>query len=108
MPRSYKVASIRLIPKVDGIPSIDQLQPIIFQSCEYKTMSKIFTMSLEHVIGPWQHCAILGRAITNPLVNKLFTVEYADCHGINCYVLSTDIFKAYDPTHVGFILEIMK
>ena len=112
MPKSYKVASTRLIPKVDGIPSIDQLRPITLQSCEYKIMSKIFTKrllgSLEHVIGPWQHCAIPGRAITTPLVNTLSTVEYADCHGINCYVLSTDIFKAYDRTHVGFILEIMK
>jgi len=60
------------------------------------------------VIGPWQHCAIPGRAITTPLVNTLSTVENADCHDINCYVLSTDIFKAYDQTHVGFILEIMK
>jgi len=112
MPRSYKVATTRLIPKVDGIPSIDQLRPITLQNCEYKTMSKIFTQrvlrSLEHVIGPWQHCAIPGRTITTPLVNTLSTVEYADCHSINGYILSTDIFKAYDRTHVGYILEIMR
>ena len=111
MPSSYKVAT-RLIPKVDGTPSIDQLRPIALQSCEYKIMSKIFTKrllgSLEHVIGPWQHCAIPGRAITTPLVNTLSTVEYAVCHGINCYVLSTNMFMAYDRTHISYILEIMR
>ena len=44
MPRSYKMASTWLIPKVDGTPSIDQLRPITLQSCEF--MSKVFTKQL--------------------------------------------------------------
>ena len=54
MPRSYKVASIRLIPKVDGTPSIDLLQPITLQSC---------VKDLHHVFGA---CDWTMAALCNP------------------------------------------
>ena len=36
------------------------------------------------------------------------SIEYANKHSVNAFILSTDIFKAYDKTHVGYILQIMK
>ena len=112
VPWSYKVGTTRLIPKVTGIPSVDELRPITLQSCEYKILAKIYTKrilgTLDSVIGERQHCAIPGRRITTPLVNTLSTIEYVNRNNINAYLLSTDIFKAYDRTHVRYILQIMK
>ena len=112
VPDSYKKGATRLIPKVEGVPTVEQLRPITLQSCEYKILSKIMTKrllgSLGHVIGPWQHCAIPGRSITKPIIRTLSAMEYMNKHQIDGYILSTDIFKAYDRTHVGYITRVMR
>ena len=83
-PQNYRKALTRLIPKVEGVPSIDQLRPITLQNCEYKILSKVMTRrllgSMDLIINPWQHCAIPGRNITQPLIRTLSTVEYINQH----------------------------
>ena len=94
------------------MPSVEELRPITLQSCEYKILAKIFTKRipsiLDSVIEPWQHCAVPRRKIQTPLMNTISTIEYANQKNIDAYFLSMDILIAYDRTHVGYILQIMK
>ena len=111
MPLRYRKGRTVLIPKVEGIPSVDQLRPITLQACEYKILSKIFTQrllkSMDSVVGPWQHCAIPGRRILDPLVELVSVLEYASQKNVSGFLMSTDIFKAYDRTNISFIREVM-
>ena len=111
MPLRYRKGRTVLIPKVEGIPSVDQLRPITLQACEYKILSKIITQrllkSMDSVVGPWQHCAIPGRRIIDPLVEIVSVLEYANQKHVSGFLMSTDIFKAYDRTNISFIREVM-
>ena len=46
LPERYCKATTRLIPKVEGIPTVEQLRPISLQCCEYKILSKIIAKRL--------------------------------------------------------------
>ena len=112
LPNRYLKATTRLIPKVQTTPTVEQLRPITLQCCEYKLLSKIMSTrilsTLNKVIGPWQHCSIPGRNITTPLINTISAIEYATNHNIAAYVVSTDIFKAYDRTNIKYITKVME
>lgn len=112
LPERYTTARTRLIPKVDGIPGIEDLRPITLQNNEYKLFSKTIATRLlkamDEVISPSQHCAIPGRNISTPLLDLVSVVDYASHRNIDGYILSTDIFKAYDRTNLDFIMETMR
>ena len=44
---------------------------------------------------------------TKPIIRTLSAIEYMNKHQIDWYILSTDIFKAYDRTHMGYKMNVM-
>lgn len=112
LPDRYCKATTRLIPKIEGTPTVEQLRPITLQCCEYKLLSKIIAKRLlknmNSIIGPWQQCSIPGRNITTPLLELTSTIEQANLKDQEAYVLSTDIFKAYDRANLDYIKEVMR
>ena len=64
--------------------------------------------AMEEVMTPTQHCAIPGRNISTPLPHHVSLIDYASHKNIEGYMLSTDIFKAYDRTNLEFITETMR
>ena len=112
LPQRYTTTRTRLIPKVDGVPGVEDLRPITLQNNEYKIFSKIIAARLlnvmDEIITPTQHCAIPGRNITTPLLDIVSVVDYTSNRDIEGYILSTDIFKAYDRTNLEFITETMR
>ena len=112
MPSRFRTASTRLVPKVDDVPGVEDLRPLTLQNNEYKIFSKTISARLlrvmAQVIGPWQHCSIPGRSITTPLVDLVSVIDHAELKNIGGFILSTDIFKAYDRTNLEFIVETMR
>ena len=60
---SMETGAIRLIPKVEGVPSVDQLRPITLLQCDYKILTKILTRRLVTVLD---EVLLSGQMIGKP------------------------------------------
>ena len=72
----------RLGPKVDGIPSVDELRPITLLNCDYKLLSKWFVgrvrPKLPFIIKSGQLCTVGKKNILFGVSNIL-----SSCHSLN-------------------------
>lgn len=108
---SFRAGATKLIPKVTGVPSIQQIRPITLLSCDYKILSKIICARLNAVLptvlGSQQLCGNPPNSILNGAVNMISTIEYSNRMDLQAYMVSFDIFKAFDKTSVEFICKVL-
>ena len=102
----------RLGPKVDGIPSVDELRPITLLDCDYKMLSKWFVMRMKPVlplvIKSGQLCTVDKKNILFGVNNILSSILDIKQRNSQACMLSLDFFKAYDRVLLDFLVKVMK
>ena len=75
---SNKHGVTRLAPKVNGVPSVDELRPITLLNCDYKILSKWLVrrmkLVLPHVIKSGQLCTVGQKNILFGVSNILSSI----------------------------------
>ena len=109
---SDTIGATRLIPKVDGIPHVEELRPITLLNCDYKIIAKIFVQRMKpvmpKVIKSGQLCSVGNKNIlfgVSNIISSIFSINHNNIGGC---LLSLDFFKAYDRVFLGFLLVVMK
>ena len=79
---SNKDGVTRLVPKVKGVPSVDELRPITLLDCDYKILSKWLVKrmkpELPYVIKSGQLCTVGKKNIlfgVNNILSGIFDVK---------------------------------
>ena len=109
---SDKHGATRLTSKVEGVPSVSELRPITLLNCDYKILTKCFVKRL----APLMHEVILsGQLCSNGDKNILFgasnvisSIDYVNSHKIPAFLVSFDMFKAYDRVMLSYLVKVMK
>ena len=98
--QSNTVGATRLIPKVDGVPTVEELRPITLLNCDYKILAKILVGRMRpimpQVIQSGQLCSVGKRDILFGVFNILSSVLYVHQKNMAACLLSLDFFKAYN------------
>ena len=109
---SDKIGATRLVPKVNGVPQVDELRPITLLNTDYKILSKIFVRRmkpvLSKIIRSGQLCTVGGKNILFGVNNILSSILYVKSKRKKACLLSLDFFKAYDRVLLGYLLKVMK
>ena len=111
---SFRKGVTKLIPKTDPgiIPNITQVRPITLCSDDYKIMAKVFsnrlTPILDDVLTSNQLCSKADSNILFGATDFISVIDYINTRGLNGYIVSFDVFKAYDKANIQVIKEIMK
>lgn len=112
LPSSMRQGVTRLLNKVQGVPKVTDLRPITLLSCDYKLMTKIMvkrlTRVLPEVLTSNQLCSNAPKNILFGASNLLSSIDYVNINNLSAYVISFDIFKAYDKTSINFITTVMR
>ena len=110
--RSEREAITRLIPKVQGTPSVTDLRPITLLCTDYKLKSRILSCRLNAVLVQILKSAQLcGRNHKNILFGAtdfLSTIDYCSTRNIPAYLVSFDIYKAYDKANLSYLVKVME
>ena len=107
------IGATRLLPKVVGVPKVDELRPITLLNCDYRILTKLLVKRmrpcLPEVIKSGQLCTVGDRKICFGVQNILSSVLYINQRkNIGACLISLDFFKAYDRVLVTFLLKVMK
>ena len=109
---SNTVGAVRLLPKVEGTPKLDELRPITLLNCDYKILTKLFVQRirpvLPEIIQSGQLCSVGKRSILFGIQNILSSICYVNQKNLGACLLSLDFFKAYDRVMISFLLCVMK
>ena len=102
----------RLCPKVEGIPSVDELRPITLLNCDYKILSKWLVLrvkpKLPFIIKSGQLCTVGRKNIlfgVSNILSSIFQVQQEKKQGC---LISLDFFKAYDRVLLDFLVKVMQ
>lgn len=110
--KSYRTGVTRLISKVNSVPTVSQLRPITLLACDYKILTKILASRLNAVLpsilSSNQLCTNKPRNILFGGLELLSSIDYINMKNLSGYIVSFDIFKAYDKTTIGFISKVMR
>ena len=102
----------RLVPKVDGVPSVDELRPITLLNCDYKLLAKWFVMRLKPklplIIKSGQLCTVGKRNILFGVSNVLSSILTVKQMKSKACLINLDFFKAYDRVMLSFLLKVME
>ena len=73
---SDKIGATRLLPKVLGVPQIDELRPITLLNCDYRILSKLLVLRLKptlpYLIRSGQLCTVEGKNILFGIFSPVF------------------------------------
>ena len=109
---SFSTGVTKLLPKVKGVPTVKQVRPLTLQNSDYKLLSKVLTVRLNSVLNSCLKSRQLANnedeIILNGVTDILSSIEYCKVKNINAYLVSYDIFKAFDKTNISFVLKVMK
>ena len=109
--KSNTVGATRLVPKVEGVPRVDELRPITLLNTDYKLLTKLMVLRIKpvlpRVIKSSQICNVGARNILFGAQNILSTVEYIKNKNIGAALVSLDFFKAYDRVFLPFLLKVL-
>ena len=109
---SNKEGVTRLAPKVDGVPSVDELRPITLLNCDYKMLSKWFVKRmkpvLHHIIKSGQLCTVGEKNILFGVSNILSSILTVKQMEVQACLISLDFFKAYDRVLLDFLIKVME
>merc|ERR1712240_17637 len=110
--KSNKEGVTRLAPKVEGIPSVDELRPITLLDCDYKILSKWLVGRMKpvlpHVIKSGQLCTVGKRNILFGINNILSGILNVKQRKSEACLITLDFFKAYDRVLLDFLVKVMK
>ena len=110
--QSGKEGVTRLIPKVEGTPTIQQVRPITLLSCDYKLMSKIIATRmnkiLPRVLTSSQLCTRKPRTILTGVTEIISVMEHVRVKNLSAYILSLDAYKAFDKANTNLSLIILE
>ena len=108
---SDKHGATRLAPKVDGVPSVSELRPITLLNCDYKILTKCFVVRLTpfmpEVIHSGQLCSNGVKNILFGISNTISSIEYANLHKVHSFLISLDMFKAYDRVMLAYLAQVL-
>lgn len=111
---SFRKGVTKLIPKVGPgtIPDVTQVRPITLLPDDFKIMAKVFsnrlTPILDEVLTSNQLCAKTESNILFGATDFISVIDYINERGLNGYIVSFDLFKAYDKANIQVIAKIMK
>ena len=102
----------RLTPKVEGVPAVTELRPITLLNCDYKILSKCFvkrlTPVMPEVILSGQLCSNGEKNILFGITNIVSSVEYVNLHKVPAFLVSYDMYKAYDRVMLSYLVKVMQ
>ena len=102
----------RLGPKVEGIPTVEELRPITLLNCDYKLLSKWFVLrvkpKLPFIIKSGQLCTVGKKNILFGVSNILSSLLSVKQKKVQACLISLDFFKAYDRVLLDFLVRVMK
>ena len=103
---SNKDGVTRLVPKVTGVPCVDELHPITLIDCDYKILSKWLVKRMKpvlpYVIKSGQLCTVGKKNIlfgVSNILSGIFDVKRRKSQAC------LDFFKAYDRVYLDFLIE---
>ena len=111
---SMKKGVTRLLPKVDGVPAVDELRPITLLATDYKILAKILVQRmmpiLPDVISSGQLCSVGSANILDGAVGHMSGLIHA---GLGDRVgplglVSLDQWKAFDRVYIPFLLLVLE
>ena len=109
---SNKHGVTRLAPKVNGVPSVDELRPITLLNCDYKILSKWLVRRMKpvlpYVIKSGQLCTVGQRNILFGVSNILSSILNVKLKKSKACLMTLDFFKAYDRVFLKFLIQVMK
>ena len=110
--KSNKEGVTRLAPKVEGVPSVDELRPITLLDCDYKILSKWLVERMKPVlpivIKSGQLCTVGKKNILFGINNILSSILNVKQRKSEACVITLDFFKAYDRVLLDFLIKVMK
>ena len=110
--KSNKEGVTRLAPKVEGVPSVDELRPITLLDCDYKILSKWLVERMKPVlplvIKSGQLCTVGKKNILFGVHNILSGILNVKQKKSEACLLTLDFFKAYDRVLLDFLIKVMK
>ena len=102
----------RLCPKVDGIPSVEELRPITLLNCDYKLLSKWFVLKLRPklplIIKSGQLCSVGRKNILFGVSNIISSILTIQQRKSQACLINLDFYKAYDRVVLSFLLRVME
>ena len=108
---SDRHGATRLTSKVDGVPSVTELRPITLLNCDYKILSKAFVKRLcpvmPEIIKSGQLCSVKGKNILFGISNMISSIDYIIAHKIAAFMVTFDMFKAYDRVMLDYLVKVM-
>ena len=108
---SDRNGATRLCSKVDGVPEVSELRPITLLNCDYKILTKVFVKRLcpvmSEIILSGQLCSVKGKNILFGASNIISTIDYINAHRIPAFMVSFDMFKAYDRVMLDYLVKVM-
>ena len=108
---SDRHGATRLTSKVDGIPAVHELRPITLLNCDYKILSKAFVKRMcpimPEVIRSGQLCSVKDKNILFGIANILSSIDYVNAHKVPAFMVSFDMFKAYDRVMLDYLVKVM-
>lgn len=111
LPPSARMGLTRLLPKVGGRPpQPSELRPITLLNSDYKLLTKLLATRLNAVLPDLlkssQLCSRAPQTILSGITELLAAMETTKTKYRAGYIISFDVFKAYDRAHVGFIARV--
>ena len=108
---SDRHGATRLASKVDGVPAVNELRPITLLNCDYKILSKSFVRRMvpimREVICSGQLCSVEDMNILFGISNIISAIDYVNAHSIAAFLVSLDMFKAYDRVMLDYLVKVM-
>ena len=108
---SDTMGATRLIPKVEGVPKVDELRPITLLNTDYKLLTKWIVFRLKPFMGKIikssQLCNAGNKNILFGVQNVLSSIEYIKKKKIGAGLVSLDFFKAYDRLFLPFLVKVL-
>jgi hypothetical protein len=103
--------TVRLIPKVNGVPAASQLRPITLLNTDYKILTKVYVERLVQVLPSilqsGQLCSISGRNIMQGAVALWSTVEFVRHRKNRIFLLNLDFYHAYDRVCLAYVDRVL-
>ena len=89
-----------------------ELRPITLLNCDYKILSKCFVKRLApvmpEIILSGQLCSNGDKNILFGICNIISSVEYVNLHKVPAFLVSYDMYKAYDRVMLSYLVKVMQ
>ncbi len=102
----------RLLPKTEGVPTVEKVRPITMLIPDYSIKSRLLTNRLsgvmEDIIKSSQLCNSKKVNIQTGVHNILSTIEYVNMKNLPGALLSFDMSKAFDRCYIPFVCKVLE